>query len=177
MNGLMFLEAGRRIAGVLGALTLCFTAFAAWNGIQAKLPEYMGALHEIRTIRDAACQLENLGEMVKERLRLKQFLVQEVLQKKVGWKDALGTYSWLCAQSRMPSGDLNLMPNTREGIERLVESFSEWAAGTNESEFDDRKCQLYCSFEETQSEIDHIEPLLQVDILTRFQDSEKWSAQ
>lgn len=173
MKSLMILGLGRKTAGIVGAITLCVGAFSAWNSLQAKLPEYMSALNEIQNIKEIGTQLENHGETVKERLRMKHFLVEEVLQKRIGWKDALGTYSWLCAQSQVPNRELNLAPGTREGIEKLVESFTDWAIVTSESETEERKCQLLGSFEGAESEVDQVEPVFQLDILTRFQEAEK----
>ena len=173
MKSLVILGLGRKTAYVVGAMTLCVGAFSAWNGLQAKLPEYMSALKEIQNIKEIGIQLENQGETVKERVRLKQFLVEEVLQKRVGWKEALGTYSWLCAQNQIPAHDLNLAPRNREGVEKLVDSFSEWAEVTSQSETEERKCQLLCSFEGAVSEIEQVEPAFQVDILTRFKEAQK----
>jgi len=173
MKSLMILGLGRKFAGIAGAMTLCFGAFSAWTSLQAKLPEYMSALNEIQNIKEMGIQLENHGETVKERLRMKQFLVDEVVQKRIGWKEALGTYSWLCAQNQVRASDLNLAPVNREGVEKLVESFVDWANGTNDSEIDRKKCELYDSFDEARSQLDQVEPAFQVDILTRFEEAEK----
>ena len=166
----------RNGASFLGTFAIGTVAFFVWN-TNTEIPA--GALNplnetkEIRDIRETAAVLENHLESVSERLRMKHFLVEEVLQKRVDWQIALGTYSWLCAQSKVKAMDLKLAPESTEGIEKLVNSFTEWAFVASETETEERKCRLWSSWEVAGANIRRIEPTMPIEFLTRFQESEK----
>lgn len=175
MNRLRTWEWVRQGASFMGTLAICAMACFVWNIQSGNTPGSLNALNEtdeIRTMRETAAVLDNHLESVNERVRMKHFLVEEVLQKRLEWRYALGIYSWLCAQSKVRALDLKLAPETAEGIQKLVDSFTEWAFVASETETEERKCLLWSSWEIAGADIRRIEPAMQIEFLSRFQEAQ-----
>ena len=167
MSGFLFVNWGRKVLAGMSFVSISWVVVHTWGTIFANLPEYSSLYQQIQAHSDRFGVLADQHGMIRDRMRLKHWLCEELARGTVSWQTGLETFSWLNQTAFNPDSDL-LATIEPDLVDPLFESILPWACTSDPVESEALICQLFQSFEESRAQLKPVGPACHPEILEKF---------